>query len=241
MRTMEHSARDSLIGDNHLPPLLQRGRIDVLYFEQIKALRAKIESSVDLLRVKVIAVTSSIAGEGKTLTCANVAANLSSAGMKKVLLIDVDMRKGDLSRGMGGNVRPGLSDFLAGAVEARDIVGNSINPGLRVVPIGSRTLNPTDLLSGERFRTFLRDAREQYEVILLDTPPILPVADTLTIRDQVDGFVFLFRAGFTPYPMLKQALEEVGEQRVFGVVLNAVELKSSKYYHRYYGKYYNKT
>lgn len=240
MRTMELHALRVSVGGNHLPPLLQRGSEDVFYFEQIKALRAKIEFRIDQIPVKVIAVTSSIAGEGKTLSCANLAANLSSAGVKKVLLMDVDLRKGDLSRGMGVSVRPGLGDFLERRAAAEDIVRESINPGLRVVPSGSSSTDPTDLLAGERFRAFLHEAREQYDVVLLDTPPILPVADTLTLRDQVDGFVLLFRAGYTPHPMLRQALDELGEQMVFGVVLNGIEAKSSKYYQRYYGKYYNK-
>lgn len=227
-------------GDNHLPPLLRRGNEDVLYFEQIKALRAKIESKVDLLHLKVVVVTSSIAGEGKTLTCANLAANLSSSGMKKVLLMDVDLRKSDLTRGMGVTPHPGLSDFLAGTAEPRNIVRESVETGLRIIPAGMPFTDPTDLLAGERFKALLRDARDQYDVVVMDTPPILPVADTLTLRDQVDGFVFLFRAGFTPHALLSQALEEIGGQKVLGVVLNGVEAKSAKYYHRYYGKYYNK-
>jgi capsular exopolysaccharide synthesis family protein len=241
MKTASPMAWRVSAGGNHLPPLLRRGAEDVLYFEQVKALRAKIESKVDLLHVKVVAVTSSIAGEGKTLSCANLAANLSSAGMKKVLLMDVDLRKSDLSRGMGVAQHPGLSDFLAGTAEPKDILRESIEPGLRIIPAGTRLSDPTDLLAGEKFKRFLIDAREEYDVVLLDTPPILPVADTLMLKDQVDGFVFLFRAGFTPHNIMSQALEEVGEQKVLGVVLNGVEAKSPKYYHRYYGKYYSKT
>lgn len=240
MKTAAPMAWRVSAGGNHLPPLLRRGSEDVLFFEQVKALRAKIESKVDLLHIKVVAVTSSIAGEGKTLSCANLGANLSSAGLKKVLLMDVDLRKSDLSRGMGVAQHPGLSDFLAGTAEPREILRETIEPGLRMIPTGTRFPNPTNLLAGEKFKRFLGDAREQYDVVLLDTPPILPVADTLTLKDQVDGFVFLFRAGFTPHPMLSQALEEVGQEKVLGVVLNGVEAKSSKYYHRYYGKYYNK-
>jgi Mrp family chromosome partitioning ATPase len=99
---------------------------------------------------------------------------------------------------------------------------------------------PGNLLSGEKFRSFLEDARGNFDVVLLDTPPILPVADTLCLRDQVDGFLFLYRAGFTPHPLLRQAAEEVGEEKILGVVLNGVTQQNQKYYHRYYGKYYRK-
>jgi Mrp family chromosome partitioning ATPase len=96
-------------------------------------------------------------------------------------------------------------------------------------------------LSGEKFRAFLGDVRSHFDVILLDTPPILPVADTLGLRDQVDGFLFLYRVGHTPHPMMRQAVEEVGEEKILGVVLNGVAPRKQRYYQRYYGKYYQKT
>ena len=78
------------------------------------------------------------------------------------------------------------------------------------------------------------------DVILLDTPPIIPVADTMSLQDQVDGFILIFRIGFTPYVMLRQALEEMEKTKILGVVLNGVEMQKYKYYHRYYGDYYQK-
>ena len=239
MKIMESSKAQIPWRNNNLPPLLQLGSEDLFYFEQIKALRAKLETKIDALDIKVLAVTSSIAGEGKTLSCANLGANLASAGTRKVLLIDVDLRKSDLARGMDVKPLPGLTEYLAGTVEAKDIVRESVTPGLWIIPAGTRSSDPTDLLAGGRFREFLWQAREKCDIVLLDTPPILPVADTLTLRDQIDGFLFLFRAGFTPHQMLGQALADVGEQKVLGVVLNGVETKSQKYYRKYYGRYYN--
>ncbi len=225
--------------DNHIPPLLRMGSEDPFYFEQIKALRAKLETMIDARNLKLLTVTSAIAGEGKTLSCANLAANLSSAGRRRVLLVDVDLRKADMARGMGVVPRPGLSEFIAGKADVPEIVRETIVPGLRLIPAGTPLLDPTDFLSGERFRSFLKQMRDYHDVVLLDTPPILPVADTLTLRDQVDGFLFLFRAGFTPHHMLAQAVEEVGEQNVLGVVLNGVEQKGQRYYNKYYGRYYH--
>jgi len=239
MKIMVPSKAQRQWRDNNIPPLLRLGTEDLFYFEQIKALRAKLESKIETFHVKVLAVTSSIAGEGKTLSCANLGANLASAGTKKVLLIDVDLRKSDLARGMDVKPLPGLSEYLAGTVESKDIVRESVTPGLWIIPAGTRSSDPTDLLAGDRFREFLRQAREKCDIVLLDTPPILPVSDTLIMKDQIDGFLFLFRAGFTPHQMLGQALEDVGEQKVLGVVLNGVETKSQKYYRKYYGKYYN--
>ena len=221
--------------------ILKKGEEDQFFGEQFKALKAKFEYKVDMLKLKVVAVTSAIAGEGKTLSCANLAMNLASSGRKKVLLIDVDLRKADLARGLNIPPLPGLSEFLSGTVSLKDVLRNTLVSGLYVIPAGTRIAAPADLLAGDKFRSFLADIRDHFDVVLLDTPPILPVADTLSLKDQVDGFIFLYRTGFTPHHMFKQAVEEIGEKNVIGVVLNGVEPYKEKYYQRYYGKYYKKS
>jgi len=225
--------------ENNVPPLIRLGSDEPYYFEQIKALRAKLETLIDAKHLKIVAVTSAIAGEGKTLSCANLAVNLASAGRRRVLLVDMDLRKSEIGQGMGVKPLPGLSEFIGGAVTLKEIQRDTFVPGLQLIPAGRKVADPTDLLAGERLRIFLGHARQRYDIVLLDTPPILPVADTLSLRDQIDGFLFLFRAGFTPHPMLGQALEEVGEDKIIGVVLNGVEPKGDRYYHRYYGNYYH--
>jgi capsular exopolysaccharide synthesis family protein len=209
--------------------------------ELILALRAKFEYQVDMHKYKVVAVTSAIAEEGKTLTSANLAANLASVGRKKVLLIDTDIRKSDIARMFNAPAKPGLTEFLAGAVSHDKIILSSNSLGaLYLIPGGEKSIAPPDLLAGETFRSFLQEMRREFDLILLDTPPILPVADTMSLRDQVDGFILIFRMGFTPYLMLRQALEEMEQTKIIGVVLNGVELQKYKYYQRYYGAYYHK-
>ncbi|PWB62347.1 MAG: protein tyrosine kinase [Deltaproteobacteria bacterium] len=222
------------------PPIVRAGKQDPIYLEQIKAMGAKFEYKIELLKMKVVAVTSAVAGEGKTTSCAQLAMNLVMAGRKKVLLIDADLRKSDLARGMNLPAVPGLSEFLHGTVAVKDIVRNSFLPGLYIIPAGTRVEEPANLLAGEKFRAFLGEVRGHFDIVLLDTPPILPVADTLSLRDQVDAFLFLYRAGFTPFPLMRQAAEEVGEEKVLGVILNGVAPQKQKYYSRYYGKYYHK-
>lgn len=214
---------------------------ELIFLEQFKALRAKFEYQLDIHKHKVVAVTSAIAEEGKTLTSANLAANLASVGRKKVLLIDTDMRKSDIARFFNAPQNPGLKEFLTGSASLENIILSSDSvSGLHIVSGGERGTAPTDLLAGDSFRSFLLEMRKKFDTILLDTPPILPVADTLSLRDQVDGFIFIFRIGFTPYVMLRQALEEIDKTKIMGVVLNGVEMKKYKYYQRYYGEYYQK-
>ncbi len=211
----------------------------VHFFEQFKVLRAKFEFQLDVKKCKVVAVTSAIAAEGKTRVCANLATNLALTGRKKVLVIDADMRKSDLARYWKVTSRPGLSDFLRGSVPLEKVV---LQPAkqLHFIPGGERVSETTSLLSGEKFRSFLQEMRGRFDVILLDTPPVIPVADTMNIRDQVDSFVLIFRIGFTPYVMLRQVVEDIEKDKIMGVVLNCVDPQRQKYYKRYYGKYYHK-
>lgn len=132
----------------------------------------------------------------------------------------------------------GLSDYLLGSVPKEKILRNSVVPGLSVIVGGKTISSPADMLAGERFLSLLKELRGQFDLLVLDTPPVLPVPDALTISEQVDAFILLFRLGQTPHPLFRQAVEELGERKIMGVVLNGEEIKSDKYYSRYYGKYY---
>jgi len=218
--------------------LLNAGEEDPIFTEQFKALRSKLEYKLDALAWKVIGVTSSIANEGKTLTCAKIAVSFARTKRKAALLVDADTRKADLTTGFGIPVHPGLTEYLLGAAAFPDVVRKSAVPGLDTVSSGTAVPAPADLLAGERFRAFIEEARKRYHIVLLDTPPILPVADTMSMRERLDGLIFVYRAGFTPLAMFKQATEEIGEKKILGVVLNGVEPKSDRYYGKYYGHYY---
>ena len=208
----------------------QRHKETILFHEQFKALRAKIDDYLEKEGGRTIAITSAIAEEGKTVTCVNLAMNIATTGRKKVLLVDTDMRKSDLAQGMDLEPGPGLSEYLSGNANVKEILRNSLVPGLHVIPAGSEIPESTDLLAREQFRSFLKSAREAFDVILLDTPPVIPVADTLSLRDQVDRFLLVYRAGFTPYPLLQQVIGEIGEQKILGVVINRVKLMTNKYH-----------
>jgi capsular exopolysaccharide synthesis family protein len=213
---------------------------DPLFHEHVNVVRAKFEYKIESLGQKVLAVTSAVAGEGKTLLSAKLALQLASSGRKKVLLVEVDFRKPVLAKVMNLSPLPGLSEYLTGAVPGKSIFQNSLQPGLYVVPAGILAGKPGDLLTGERFKKFLKTVAGEFDIVLLDCPPILPVADTLNLRGQVGGFVFVYRTGMTPHKMFKNAVDEIGEKNVLGVILNDVKRQRKAYYTRYYGKYYHK-
>lgn len=215
---------------------------DPYYRERIKALRAKLESWVEGERHRVLGVTSSVAGEGKTLLAANLALQFAANGRRKVLLVDTDLRKACVSEYFKLAVSPGLCEALAEQrpVAVETVFRNSRHPNLAIVPSGTLAEDPAGLLAGSRFRAFLEFARKRFDVTILDTAPVLPVADTLGLRDQASGFLFVFRVGFTPQKVLRQALDEIGEKNVLGVVLNGVDQQSRRYYEKYYGSYYRR-
>lgn len=211
---------------------------DQLFTEQYKNFCARFEYAVDVRGCKVVVISSAIAGEGKTVSTVNLAANLASTGRKKVILIDLDLRKSDLAKGLRFVSTPGMVELLEGSAGLNEVLRFVIAQGLHVIPSGKLISSPWGLLAGEKFRTLLQELRDQYDVVLLDTAPILPVSDTLVIRDLVDGIILVHRLGYTPHNLFRQAIEDIGEKKLLGVLLNGVEPQSERYYQRYYGKYY---
>ena len=219
--------------------LLTVGEGDQVFQEQFRALRSKLEYKLDILGWKVVGLASAVSGEGKTLTCTKIAVSLARTKRKRVLLVDADVRKADLSKGFGIPPHPGLTEYLLGAVPFPDVVRKSTVPGLDMVPSGTSVPMPADLLAGDGFSSFIEQARQLYDIVLLDTPPIIPVADTMSMRERLDGIILVYHAGYTPLTMFKQATEEIGEKKILGVILNGVEPKSERYYGKYYGHYYS--
>jgi len=213
---------------------------DQIFTEQYKNFCARFEYVVDVRGAKVVAISSSIAGEGKTVSTVNLASNLASTGRKKVLLIDLDLRKSDLAKGLRFPSIPGMVELLGGTASLNEVLRLVNAHGLNVIPSGKLISNPWGLLAGEKFRIFLQEIRDRYDVILLDTAPMLPVSDTLVLRDLVDGIVLVHRLGYTPHNLFRQALEDIGEKKLLGVLLNGVESQPERYYRKYYGKYYTK-
>lgn len=211
---------------------------DQLFAEQQKNFCSRFEYAVDAQGLKVVAITSSIAGEGKTVSTVNLAGKLAGTGRKKVVLVDLDLRKSDLAKGLRFPSTPGVVEMLEGAAGMKEVLREVQSQGLSVIPSGRRVADPWEMLKGERFRDFLAELRDRYDVVLLDTPPIVPVSDAIALRDLIDRYVLVFRLGYTPHTLFRQSLEDIGEKKLLGVLLNGVPPRSDKYYQRYYGKYY---
>ncbi len=187
---------------------------------------------------KTILVTSSQPGEGKTTTIVNTAICLSQLGAK-VLLIDADMRRPRVHKAFGIKNRRGLSTYLSSEVRLRDLIQPTSIPNLSVLPSGLVPPNSADLLSSEKMRYLLHKLSAYYDHILIDTPPVHSVTDPIILSRQVDGVMLVVHGGKSTREMVRHARQELTNvgAKIFGVVLNNVNVQQDGYeyyYHRYY-------
>ena len=183
---------------------------------------------------KIIAITSPNAAAGKSTTSVNLAITLSQIG-KKVMLIDGDIRRATVDKKLRIENELGCSDVLAGNCQFNEAVVN-YNPNLDVLTSGSVVNNPSDLLGSVEFDRLLNDLRETYDYIIIDTPPLNLVSDTLAISKKCDGVILVARVGLSTYAELKSALEslKILDICVLGAIVNGVEDVKKKY-KSYYG------
>ena len=202
-----------------------------LIAEQLKILRTKMNVISKQKEYKILAVSSSIAGEGKTLLSTNLSIQLALSG-KKVLLIDADLRKPDVSKYIDIKPAPGLTEYLRGNSKVEDVFQSSNIHGLHVISGGNPDASP-DLPASGKFNDLVVSIRNHFDYIIIDTPPVIPVADTIYIKNMVDGVLIVFRLEYTPYDLFGNAVEEVGRDKIIGVVLNNAnysKIVHSKYY-----------
>jgi len=190
---------------------------------------------------KVILITSALPQEGKTTTSINTAIVLAQKGVR-VLLIDADLRRPSIHKTLGMGPKMGLSNVLTGnATIQQATVRSSILPGLFILPAGTPPPNPAELLASTNMRDVLTELLEQYDHIVVDTPPTLSVTDAVVMSTRADAVVLVIRSGQTTKQALRRSRDLLMQvnARVAGVLLNAVDLTSPDYYYyyEYQGKY----
>ena len=190
---------------------------------------------------KVILVTSALPQEGKTTTSINTAIVLAQKGTR-VLLIDADLRRPSIHKTLGMGPKTGLSNVLTGSATLQQaVVRSAIAPTLFVLPAGTPPPNPAELLASSNMRDILAELKEQYDHIIVDTPPTLSVTDAVVVSTRADAVVLVIRSGQTTKQALRRSRDILMQvnARVAGVLLNAVDLNSPDYYYyyEYQGKY----
>jgi capsular exopolysaccharide synthesis family protein len=201
--------------------------------EQYRSLRHSIERLARTSGLQVIAVTSAMPGEGKTLTTLNLAGALAQSRDARVLVMGADFHRPMLSEYLGlQNLRThGLADLIATSDRRPEDVIRRVEPlNISILPAGRVNGSSYDLLASPRLQTIIAGLRQQYQHILIDAPPVISSADARVLGDRVDGFLVVVAAHKTPRKLLTETLRLLAPARVAGVVLNGDDRPLAPYY-----------
>lgn len=181
--------------------------------------------------MKSLLVTSSVSGEGKTTTICNLALVMAQTE-KKVLLMDGDLRKSSVHRAFRISNEQGLSNVLAQNVDYETVIQRISDAEIDIMTAGPTLPNPSEFLGSKKIKQLLKQLQSQYDMILIDSPPILPITDGQLLSKCVDGVLFVIRSGKTKLYQVKKAkshLDLVGAHLI-GTVLNNKKFKIDRYY-----------
>jgi polysaccharide biosynthesis transport protein len=190
---------------------------------------------------RVLLITSTLPGEGKTLTAANLGTAIAKTEVD-VLLIDADLRRPSLHELFGVPREPGLGNYLVGETDELPLMA-TLAPRLFIMPAGLTLPNPSELLGAERMRGLLRRLPERFGQVILDSPPLMSITDAAILSTQVDGVLLVVKAETVPRKAVRDVKDHLLELQapLLGVVLNDVPLQGGSYYYshyRYYSSYY---
>lgn len=224
-----------------------RAREDGVLFsakEAYRTIRTNLMFSVAKKGCKVIMFTSSIQGEGKTTTSANVAFSVARSN-QRVLLIDLDLRNPHIYKLLKKPNAPGMTNYLSGYNTLDEVIHKEAYPCLDVICAGTISPNPAEMVASEGMKKLLEEMQSKYDYIIIDTPPVNIVSDALSLIRQCDGIVLVVRPKYTAKKEVQRAIDQVNfvGGKILGVIANGVQEKKRGYgrygrYGRYgYGRY----
>ena len=223
---------------------VQNRRIPFAVVESYKAIRTNLSFLLPSAKSNAVVITSPNSGEGKSTTAVNMAIAFSQLG-ERVLLIDADMRRSSLHKKLKTDNGDGLSNILAGMVKVDDCI-QAISENLFFLPSGRTPPNPSELLGSPAFEELVAELSPEYSCVIIDTPPMNVVSDTLVVAPNTAGIVLVVRDGQTQNDDIKHVIDsaEFANIRILGAVINGIKVSGgggyrhgSKYYkNRYYIK-----
>ena len=208
--------------------------------EQYKILRTHMQSLKTKNSDKIFLITSSINGEGKTVTATNLAITMShDLNGKKVLLIDADMRKGKVAKYLGVKSHAGLSEILQDKASIEDAVTDVGIENLNIIFSGKGPKNPSELLNSKNMERLIASLKPGFDYIFIDTPPVIPLTDACILGPMTDGVILVIQAGRTQRDLVKQAQKRLQQAhaKITGYVMTNIEYHLPAYLHRYVQKY----
>lgn len=212
--------------------------------ERYQGLRMTVERLKALRDVRMIAVTSPGAGDGKTVTSINLAGALAHGSDARVLLIDADLRRPAVAGRLGivdADTRGLVDAITSECTQIQDVIRTVNGFNLAVVPAGTAHVPIHELLRSPRLERVFDEARQRYDFIVLDTPPLLPVFDTALLARLVDGLLVVVAANRTPRKQLGEALNVLDPSKVLGIVFNGDAQPLFGYYDSAYRRYFSQS
>ena len=195
--------------------------------EQYRRLAAAFHQAQGSSGHKVAMIASAVAGEGKSLTAANLALTLSESYKRNVLLIDADLRRPSQHSIFQIPGAPGLSEGLV-SVDEPKLPLHRLSSRLTILPAGRPTSDPIGAITSERMRRLVEEAREVFDWVIIDTPPVGLLSDAALLASMADGVALVVKAESTPFDLVNRAVEALGRDRMIGVVLNRAREQAHK-------------
>lgn len=212
--------------------------LDSKLTESFRTIHSSISLSDEGKLAQVMAVTSTLPAEGKSFVATNLALTFAGQG-QRTLLVDCDMRLPNIAKSFGVKPRTGMYEYFFGDKSLEEVIVNDVAPNCDILPAEKAPDNPTQVLNSVEFEQLLIQLRHRYHKIVIDSPPVGAVSDTLCLLPLIDGVVFVLKFNDVKKKAAKSAVKTLSESEtpVFGAVMNAISAKMSNYYYSHYYDY----
>jgi polysaccharide biosynthesis transport protein len=201
--------------------------------DRFRLLRLRLQERWNPATLKTLLVTSPLPNEGKSTIALNLAGALAQRGKRSVLLIGADLYHPTLTEQLGLPAQLGLAECMEKGLKPFSVIRRLEPLGWYLLPAGKARGNPTELLQSAAFAEIKQELSQHFEWVLIDSPPVIPMADVLALKQQSDASLLVVRAGRTPTESVERAITLLGRKHVFGIVLNGIE-KFDSAYSKYY-------
>lgn len=204
--------------------------------EEFRKLRTLIFQTSISKPMQTILVTSAVPGEGKSTVASNLALSISHGVKEQALLIDCDLRNSHNTPLIRRKISFGLSDYLMGKLNPTNLIVRTETPRLSVIPSGSITSNPAELVGSEKMRILMKTLKSQYghRYIVVDSPPIILTTEPIILSEMVDGIIVVVLARKTPREVVQKAVNSISKEKILGIILNQSEAQPSYHSTGYY-------
>ena len=204
--------------------------------DRLRFLRLRLNQVWNAEKLKKLLITSPLPHDGKSTTALNLAVTLTEEGKRSVLLVDGDLHRSTITKDLGLASRPGVAECLESDADPRSLVRRIEPLGFYFLPAGNTRNNPSELLQKAALPAMMDSLTPHFDWIVIDSPPVAPLADALSWKERTDATLLVVRAGITPSQATAEALNLVGRKHVFAIVLNGV-VGLDRAYKKYYKVY----